>query len=77
MAQDKQGKSVGFGDWVTYTVESENFIAVLRIVKLSETPKGTTATGAFVDLVGNGRVAKVNVDVAKSTLVMRSDGTLP
>jgi hypothetical protein len=83
MAQDKAGNAVGFGDYVIVEVEPRSiglnnfhgFKGVVRIVKLSETPKGTAAVGAFVDLVGNGRIAKMKVDVANSTLVMRSNGT--
>jgi hypothetical protein len=78
MAQDKGGNSVGFGDYLVVDIDNGpdefSFRGVVRVVKLSETPKGIAAIGAFVDLVGNGRVGKVKVDVANSTLVMRSSG---
>lgn len=70
MAQDSKGNAVGFGDWLATGDK------IVRIVKISETPKGTVAVGAFVDLVGNGRIGKAKVSVEDSVLVMRADGTV-
>lgn len=76
MATDSKGKAVGFGDWVAVLETTDGKATVCRIVKFAETPKGIRATGAYVELVGNGRVVKRAVDVAASTLVMKSDGTV-
>jgi len=79
MATDKNGKPVNFGDYlmmeaVTLGTPAITFTGIVRVVKLSESPKGTSATGAFVDPVGNGRVTKAPIDVAKGRLIMRSNG---
>jgi hypothetical protein len=74
MAQDGKGNQVGFGDWLAVLDHDNSFRGIVRIVKLSETTKGASAIGAYVDLVGHGRVAKCKVDVSRATLVMRADG---
>lgn len=78
MATDRNGKAVSFGDYLIVEGApidgATSFSGVLRIVKLSESPRGTSAVGAFVDLVGHGRVAKMKIDVTKGTLVARSNG---
>jgi hypothetical protein len=79
MALDSKQQQVGFGDYVAVQAaqldEVTKISTIVRIVKLSETPKGVFAVGGYVDLVGGGRIAKVKVDIATSTLVMRSNGT--
>lgn len=77
MAQDKNGKEVGYGDWVVVALEPNGPNGVVRIVKIEKSPKGTKAIGALVELIGNGRVAKGPVDIAASKLVMKSDGSTP
>lgn len=76
MATDKNGKAVSFGDYLIVDASSNEakWSGVVRIIKLAETTKGTSALGAFVDLVGHGRVAKMKIDVTKGTLVARSNG---
>lgn len=78
MALDSDGNAVQFGDYMNAAIGGdggpEPAFAIVRIIKLSETPKGVAAIGAYVDLVGNGRIAKVPVDIATATLVMRSNG---
>lgn len=79
MATDSRDKQVQFGDYVATEVrfdDGQTYGAVVRIVKISESPKGVTAVGAYVDLVGNGRIAKCQIDIAAGTLVMRSDGSM-
>jgi hypothetical protein len=80
MATDKSGNNVKFGDYVAVRdvqlgASATLVTAIVRIVKLEESPKGVKAIGAYVDLVGNGRISKVPVDISAATLVMASDGT--
>lgn len=72
-AIDSNGNAVGVGDVLIVTVESEGKKAV-TVVKISETSKGVTAFGAYVDLVGHGRVEKAPIDVATGVLVLRRNG---
>ncbi len=72
MAKDKTGETVGFGDYVAVLETADNEATIMRIVKFSETPKGVVAVGAYVELHGNGRVAKRKVDVSQAKLVMRN-----
>jgi len=74
MAQDKNGASVGYGDYVAVLQTDDNEATIMRIVKFSETPKGVVAVGAYVQLIGHGRVAKAKVDIGKATLMMKSNG---
>ena len=78
-ATDRLGFPVTFGDYVMVSDVKLSELAtltgtVVRIVKISETPKGVAAVGAYVDLVGTGRVSRIPVDIAASRLVMRSNG---
>jgi len=81
MATDSKKNAVSFGDYLivdavpTDKSGVSKFTGIVRIVKLSETPKGTSAIGAFVDLVGNGRVQRMPVDVSKARLVLKADGS--
>lgn len=80
MAIDSKNNQVAFGDYLIVEEapmgsEHVKFSGIVRVIKLSETPKGTSAVGAFVDLVGNGRVARMPVDVSKARLVLRADGS--
>jgi len=70
MAKDAKGVEVGLGDWCIASG------LVVRIVSLNETLKGTTAKGAYVDMVGYGRIAKARIDLASATLIMRADGSV-
>ncbi len=81
MAIDSKGKQVAFGDYVAIRDVQLDEVArlvgtIVRVVSITETPKGIKAIGAYVDLIGTGRVAKVQVDLSAGTLVMRSDGTV-
>ena len=78
MATDSNGSAVQYGDYVAIkTVPDREELdgTIVRIVSITETPKGIKAIGAYVDLIGTGRVAKVPVDIAAATLLMKSDGT--
>jgi hypothetical protein len=82
MATDSKGQQVGYGDYLAVTevaldpVPVMTFSGIVRITKIEESPKGVKATGAYVDLVGNGRIGKVPVVIGAATLVMKSDGTV-
>ena len=80
MATDSRGSAVQYGDYVAVQGVDLSEVqeipgTIVRIVSISETPKGIKAIGAYVDLIGTGRVAKVPVDIAAATLLMKSDGT--
>lgn len=79
MAKDSTGQPVGFGDYVKVRDAAlsphVSFSGIARIVKISESPKGTRATGAFVDLFGNGRVTRFQFDPIESVLVLLANGT--
>ena len=80
MATDSKGKPVQFGDYLIVEAQPMDdagivtFSGVVRVIKLSETTRGTSAVGGFVDLIGHGRIGKVKIDVTKATLVARANG---
>lgn len=77
-ATDSKGNTVGLGDVILAHVWADGgqiAMKAITIVKLSETPRGVSATGAYVEVVGHGRVAKTKVDIGKGTLVLRRDGS--
>lgn len=78
-AKDVLGFPVAYGDYVMVSDvkldEAHTLVGtIVRISKLSEGPKGIAAQGAYVDLDGTVSVARIPVDIAKSRLVMRSNG---
>lgn len=77
MATDSKGRAVGFGDYLSVEMLGDGgpTSAIVRVIALRETTRGTSATGAYVALEGNGRVAKVPFTPSSGTLVMKSDGT--
>lgn len=75
MAQDAKGNSVGFGDYVTVKLDSlDGPHTVVRILRISEGTKGTSAIGGYVSLTGNGRVGRTSFDPSASELVLKHEG---
>lgn len=73
MAHDSKKQQVALGDWMKAQEGDQTFI--VRVIALNERVVGVRATGAYVDLVGMGRVKKFIFDPANATLVLKSDGT--
>lgn len=74
MATDSSGNSINYGDILIVTIESLG-TKVVTVVKISESAKGVTAQGAYVDLDDGVRTKKVPVDVSKARLIVKADGS--